>query len=287
MAAMADLSDPMAPAYASGQVSASTERGAAESPSCPLLGLPDDRVTRFSYPTAAHRCHATSRPRPIDLGHQAAFCLAATFPECVRYRTVVAPGRQAAATPRTSAVVHGPARAAVGGPASSGNPGASGSPGNSDGPGNVGEPRNPGAAWRRPPRRSTRWARTAAILIALVVLAAAAYLATPAITDWIRQAGGGAAANSPSPSAVPSTTPGPTVATSTRGSTAPGSPAATTTPTPTATVSVARVHVVVEGDTLTRIAAQYGVTVTAIQDANGITDASLIFVGEHLVIPSP
>ncbi len=50
---------------------------------------------------------------------------------------------------------------------------------------------------------------------------------------------------------------------------------------------MARVHVVVEGDTLTRIAAQYGVTVTAIQDANGITDASLIFVGEHLVIPSP
>jgi LysM repeat protein len=129
-------------------------------------------------------------------------------------------------------------------------------------------------------------------LIAVVVVAGAAYLASPAITDWIRPAGGGAATNSPSPSAGPSATPAPTAATSGRSSTAPGSPiaprsptaTATSTPTPTATPQV---HVVVKGETLSGIAAQYGVTVAAIQDANGITDTSLIFVGERLVIPSP
>ena len=44
---------------------------------------------------------------------------------------------------------------------------------------------------------------------------------------------------------------------------------------------------VVKGETLSGIAAEYGVTVTAIRDANHISDTSLIFVGEHLVIPSP
>ena len=94
MAAMADLPEPMSPAFPAGPVSASTGRGTAESASCPLLGLPDDRVTRFSFPSVAHRCYAANRPRPIDLGHQAAFCLAATFPDCDRYRPAVAPGRQ-------------------------------------------------------------------------------------------------------------------------------------------------------------------------------------------------
>jgi LysM repeat protein len=306
MGAMADLPEPMSAAIPSGQVSASTGRGTAESPSCPLLGLPDDRVTRFSYPSVAHRCHAASKPRPIDLGHQAAFCLVATFPECARYRAAVAPGRQvvatpvAAATPVTSAVVTGPTRVAGGGPGTpagpgtsgtSGNPGASGGLGNVGGPGNFGDPRNPRTPWPRHPRRSRRWAHAVAVLIAVVVLAGAAYLASPAISDWIRQAGGGAAASSPSPSATPAST----AATSASNSTVPGSPitpgspTATTTanPTPTATVSAARIHVVVKGETLTGIAAQYGVTVTAIQHANGITDTSLIVVGEHLVIPSP
>ena len=232
---MADLPEPMSAAIPSGQVSASTGRGTAESPSCPLLGLPDDRVTRFSYPSVAHRCHAASKPRPIDLGHQAAFCLVATFPECARYRAAVAPGRQvvatpvAAATPVTSAVVTGPTRVAGGGPGTpagpgtsgtSGNPGASGGLGNVGGPGNFGDPRNPRTPWPRHPRRSRRWAHAVAVLIAVVVLAGAAYLASPAISDWIRQAGGGAAASSPSPSATPAST----AATSASNSTVPGSP---------------------------------------------------------------
>ena len=55
-------------------------------------------------------------------------------------------------------------------------------------------------------------------------------------------------------------------------------------PSPTPTP---RVHVVVAGETLTAIAARYGVTVNAVADANSITNARLIYVGERLVIPRP
>ena len=60
-----------------------------------------------------------------------------------------------------------------------------------------------------------------------------------------------------------------------------------TAPTPTATTgSAATTHVVVEGDTLSAIADQYGVTLEAIMAENDITDASLIFVGQELTIPA-
>ena len=42
---------------------------------------------------------------------------------------------------------------------------------------------------------------------------------------------------------------------------------------------------VVVGDTLSGIAEQYGSTIEAIMEANGITDASVIFVGQELTIP--
>ncbi len=60
-----------------------------------------------------------------------------------------------------------------------------------------------------------------------------------------------------------------------------------TAPTPTTTSApTSTTHVVVEGDTLSAIADQYGATVEAIMEANDITDASLIFVGQELTIPA-
>ncbi len=44
-------------------------------------------------------------------------------------------------------------------------------------------------------------------------------------------------------------------------------------------------YVVVRGDTLGRIAQRFGTTVTAIAQANGITNINLIFVGQRLTIP--
>ncbi len=46
-----------------------------------------------------------------------------------------------------------------------------------------------------------------------------------------------------------------------------------------------RTHIVVAGDTLSGIAKEYGTTVAAIVEANGITDPSLIVVGQILNIP--
>lgn len=44
-------------------------------------------------------------------------------------------------------------------------------------------------------------------------------------------------------------------------------------------------YTVQRGDTLTKIAARYGVTVSAIANANHITNVNRIYVGQHLVIP--
>ena len=45
-------------------------------------------------------------------------------------------------------------------------------------------------------------------------------------------------------------------------------------------------YVVQRGDTLSAIALRYGVTVWAIVEANGLSNANLIYVGQRLVIPS-
>jgi LysM repeat protein len=46
-----------------------------------------------------------------------------------------------------------------------------------------------------------------------------------------------------------------------------------------------RVHKVAPGESVAGIAQKYGVTVQAIVDANGLSDASLIQVGQELVVP--
>lgn len=57
-------------------------------------------------------------------------------------------------------------------------------------------------------------------------------------------------------------------------------PAATPTPTPQA-------YVVEEGDTLLGIATQFDVTLSSLLEANGLTERSLLSVGQELVIPAP
>ena len=231
-------------------------RRVAESPSCPLLGLLDDQASRFSYSSVGHRCYADGRLRTIDLSHQGSFCLVATYPECPRYRAAAASGRPGVATPKASGVALGRVRAEAG---ASGVPGAPGEPGASGEPG------------RQPPGRTSPRLRIAAIIIAVAVLAGATYLGSPAIVDWLRQVGAGMEAASTSPS----TTPTPTA---TRVPTATTTPALKRTATPL-------VHVVARGETINAIAARYGITLAALEKANGIKDPNLIYVGQRLVIP--
>lgn len=64
----------------------------------------------------------------------------------------------------------------------------------------------------------------------------------------------------------------------------PATPRPTVTPLPTPTP---RFHTVVAGDMLWVVARDYGVTVSAIQQANAILDPSKIQIGQELVIPAP
>ena len=85
----------------------------------------------------------------------------------------------------------------------------------------------------------------------------------------------------PSPTPTKSATPTPTP-TPTKSATPSPTPTATPVPTPTTKPSS---YVVVAGDTLTKIAARFGITQTALMTANKITNANSIQVGQKLVIP--
>ncbi len=65
---------------------------------------------------------------------------------------------------------------------------------------------------------------------------------------------------------------------------APYTPAATPTPTLTLTPIF---HQIQPGDSLLAIAQQYGLSVAALQDANGIVDPRSLQMGQELLIPSP
>jgi LysM repeat protein len=78
------------------------------------------------------------------------------------------------------------------------------------------------------------------------------------------------------PTPAPTGTPSPTVTPTPK-------PTGTPTPTPTPTPA-AKTYVVVSGDTLSKIATKFGVTVAAIKTANGLT-SDLISVGQKLTIP--
>lgn len=62
------------------------------------------------------------------------------------------------------------------------------------------------------------------------------------------------------------------------------SPAPTSSPTPAAT-SAPLVHTIQEGDTLLALANRYGVSVEAIQEANGILDPARLQIGQEIIIP--
>ena len=51
-------------------------------------------------------------------------------------------------------------------------------------------------------------------------------------------------------------------------------------------VSAAPQHTIMVGETLTSIAATYGVTIDAIAEANGIANVDLIYAGQQLIIPT-
>jgi N-acetylmuramoyl-L-alanine amidase len=60
-----------------------------------------------------------------------------------------------------------------------------------------------------------------------------------------------------------------------------------TTPTASAPAPAASTYVIQSGDTISSIAARFGVSTQAVLDANGLTSSSIIYPGRSLVIPAP
>ena len=166
--------------------------------------------------------------------------------------------------------------------------------------------------WRPGPRRTTRSPSVRRVRLVEVAVAALALVVVVLVGSRIL--GGGSPAGSPgtSPAASGIAGAGSPGATAPAGSsTAPGSdapdgtpgasdaggsaapsagasagPDGSAAPSPSAS-SAKKTYRVRKGDTLSAIAAKYGVTVSQIVKANKIKDASTIHVGQVLVIPSP
>ena len=135
-----------------------------------------------------------------------------------------------------------------------------------------------------PPRRGSRVRGAVIGIVTIAAVAAVGFVAGLMLPTILPGPGLG---TTPSPSVAPSQAASPTPA---------PTPAATGTPTPAPTAPPTAaptpapsqvVYIVKAGDQLARIAATYGVTVAAIQEANNITDPNLIKVGQKLVIPLP
>ncbi len=111
---------------------------------------------------------------------------------------------------------------------------------------------------------------------------------TPTSTLQSSESNQATATASPAPTEAPSPSP-----------TASPLPTDTPSPSPTATASPTGVsetpavdqtpetvtHVVVSGDTVSALALEYGSTISAINIANGLNEANLIYIGQRLIIP--
>lgn len=89
---------------------------------------------------------------------------------------------------------------------------------------------------------------------------------------------------------TPTPEPTPTVAVAVLATLPPTATPAPYTPEPTATPTVTPtpiIHTIQAGDSLLAVAQEYGVTVAAVQDANGILDPRSLQIGQQLVIPQP
>ncbi len=227
---------------------------AADPVFCPYLGLADDPATHFAFATIAHRCGSPRGPREIGLTYQASVCLAANYPTCRRFSD--APPRPEAGL-SVAAARGAPALDRVAGPA----------------------------------RATGRTGRRRRFRVSLAVVVVAVF-AIAAVAGWLMTrpsappAGGAAASPSASPVVSPgaSTTRSPS---STPSSAASPRPTSTPGTSPTDATPAPIIHAVVRGETLSSIANRYGVTIAAIQEANGLADPNYIVGGQRLIIPPP
>jgi len=231
---------------------------------CPFLALEADLRTAMAGYDPDHRCLALEGLQPLDRATQQGRCLIREHVRCERFVA-----RSAALAERRRTPLPAPdarfisTRLVI----------------------EADESWRPMGLTARPLRRR-RLAMTGAAL--LVVGAAGAAISTRGFgltaADLPTPGPSGAAGESATrpttrPTASPSATPSPRSSASSRAS-SPTPPAATATPQGTPHVYVAQ-----KGDSLSRIAARFGVTIEALMAANGLANPNVVNIGQVLVIP--
>jgi LysM repeat protein len=225
---------------------------------CPYLRVAPGRW-RHATPSRDHRCGAEQVPVIVGLEAQRRLCLGAPR-ECERHRSAdearraLAPFLPSRPVARTAPVVVERGRSAVALP-------------------HVAD------------QRTLSQAALAVLMVAAAAALIVARTGSPAGAQPAVVASPSADTSVPASSAA-SPTPG-----ATSGATSTSTPQPTNAPTPVATATVSpstrtgRTYRVRSGDTLSGIATTYGTTVQALQTLNGISDPSLIRVGQVLQLP--
>jgi LysM repeat protein len=211
------------------------------------LGARLDRSTHFNYATPENQCYAHNRVSPLSLAEQQTLCLSAHYQTCRFY--LAHQSRHIATQKAEEALAR------------------------------VSTPPEP----YRPSRRIL------SIIGVLFMIACAALCVVSGVPQTVADAVIPTATPTRTPTRAPTATPTPITPSPT-----PVPPTLTATPTPAPPTptpppptSTPIVYVVQAGDTLSGIAAQYGVTTQAIMQANNITDARVIRAGTRLIIPRP
>lgn len=236
---------------------------------CPRLAFSADRRHAADVPDADHVCTAQRPAQWLERSRQLELCLTDAHIDCPRFIEYQA--RLASHRHDDPAVPSFPfvsTRLAI----------------------------HPDPAWRGLASRAAPPAGrriAAGVAGGVVLVAAGAALAGAAIPGPTPAP---EASSTPTPGPTATETPRPTrtanpVATETPAGTPSEAPTASPTPEPSATLAPVptavpqQTYVVQEGDTLSSIAQRYGVSVQALQTANGISDPDALLVGQVLVIP--
>jgi LysM repeat protein len=231
---------------------------------CPYL-VADDGAWRSARPTREHRCTAVEPPAPLPFAKQRRLCLTEAHRACPAYEAA----RERRAADLAAVGITTTALAAR-----QTRPLTRTIPVALDRPTAITGPIGVVQAYRR----HGRVGLAALALLALLLVILARFMGgtptpSPSPTPTLF-AGGSPTGQQTAPPTAPPTTPPPSL------SPTPGAP----TPTPAATPII---YTVQRGDSLTAIAARYGTTVQALQNANGIAPGDVIQPGQKIKIPVP
>lgn len=249
---------------------------------CPYLGLADDADSHATYPTDAHRCYRLPSPTRIATHHQETYCLGANHTTCPVYIGDEVPGVSRAASTPVPPPVTPPSTA----------PGSTPRPRRQPTTGSMPRPRrSPGGTLGPRPRSGGVSMPVATIgLFALAIVVVAIAFGITQLTGNGNKSDLSLGDDTPTTTTETSTVSAGGSATVPAGGTATGS---VTPPAGTSTTTTGNgggsTYTVQDGDTCYGIAVANGVTLDALEAANGGPGGACANLNpdDVLTIPSP